>query len=441
MFTIRKISIAILCASAVSYLWFSSYRLGVGLTLSTLLAGFAIYLAALKLLNINRIYFVTGFKSQLVTSLCLLLWAAFVYMINGLGLHRRLFQIALGIAISFTVYAIADNYYRIKLLIIVMIVGGTVSAIVGLGQYLLGEPFVSIWLSTGEVSEASIQNVLGGRIAGLAVNTVMLSYHLATLLPVCVAFWWGIRRKGSRLTALGLAIMILLMAFALLLTQVRSAIAGAFLGSTFAIFLERGRPGHWFRPLIAGIVVCIILYIVAGWFYEPTRFLAMEDMSARSRLPMQIAAIRYAFLYPFGTGIYLIDQISEDLVGFDDPFVAGEVFTNTAHNQFLNILIYYGWFGLALLLTFYAILLSRTHALYRLIEHCNSPRIKWLPAGIAGSIISYLVNSFFHNAGPFVGDVFHWYLIGIVFSSHLALMQFISTRTNISKSYITERIS
>lgn len=423
-----------LLASAVAYLWVSSYQLGLGLTPSALLAGLAAYLATLCFLARKGASFDPRFRSLLVVSLCLLVWAAFVYAISGLGLPRRLMQIALGIGVAFSVYMIADSFHRVQLLVGAMISGAVVSSLVGVGQFFLGQPFISLSLAFGEVSEDVVRAMLGGRIAGLASSQVSLGYHLVTLVPIGVALWCGSRVRGSKLTRVVLLGAIAAMTLALLLTQVRSAVGGAFLGSAFSFFLMRGRAPRWRGPLMAALGVCAVLYVGVGWFYLPARFVEMADLSARSRLPMQLAGITYALHHPFGTGDYALSEkyISQDL----DPMLAESVLSNTTHNQFLNVLVYYGFPGLGLLLAFYWLVLRETHELWKMVVHAELARFKWLPAGIGGALVGYLVNSMFHNAGPFVGDIFHWYLIGLVFAAKRVLAYAIPPN---AVSHVTER--
>ena len=79
-----------------------------------------------------------------------------------------------------------------------------------------------------------------------------------------------------------------------------------------------------------------------------------------------------------------------------------------AHNQFLNVLAFYGVPGLFLVVTFY-VLLFRMLARTRESNHF----LKSLSVGLVGGFTSYIVNSMFHNGSPFTGDTFQWLLIGL----------------------------
>ena len=414
-----KLSISVLSISAIAYLWVSSYQTGLfGLTPSALLVALAVYLGMLRFLEGKKID--SGFGKLLIVSLCFLMWAIVVYTVAGMGLPRRVLQIALGIAVAFSVYMITDSYARVEFLVGAMIAGATVSAFVGIGQFFIGEPFVSLWLTFGGTTGIAMQNVLGGRVAGLALDTIMFSYHLVTIIPLAVALWFGMRGRTSEWHRAVLAGAITAMLLALILTMTRSAIAGTFLGSVFSLLLLGSRRRRWMPVLIGALVVSIVLYISVGSFYDPTRFIGMRGVSARVRLPMQLTAIKYAVQHPFGTGTYVLSSgayVDPSL----DPGMREIVLTNTAHNQFLNVLVYYGFPGLGVLLVFYWLLLRRTYALWQLVARSELVDLKWLPAGLVGAVLGYLVNSMFHNAGPFVGDIFNWYIIGLVFASYRIL--------------------
>jgi len=72
------------------------------------------------------------------------------------------------------------------------------------------------------------------------------------------------------------------------------------------------------------------------------------------------------------------------------------------------MLAFYGFPGLVLLLIFYVLL-------FRLLRPIKNyaPFLKGAQVGLLGGFIAYLVNSLFHNNGPFIGDIINWYFIGV----------------------------
>ena len=96
--------------------------------------------------------------------------------------------------------------------------------------------------------------------------------------------------------------------------------------------------------------------------------------------------------------------------------MAEEVLAQTPHNQFLVVLVYYGYPGLVLLAAFYLLIGRSLLATARHYLSSRDTESLVLVAAVAGSLAGYGLNSLFHNAGPFVGDWFHFVIVGLVFS-------------------------
>jgi len=428
----KKLALAVLVASAVVFMWFPSYTTRVGLTPSTLLALCAIYIAILGVLAQRRVVLVQGFTKLLFVSVMLIIWAAFIYAVNDeyqAGI-RRLMQMALGIGVAFAVYVIMVSSRYVMLLICGIIIGAVVSAMVGIGQWFIGEPFISLWLALVEVPEHALRTVRL-LVPGLAPTSILLGYQLTIAIPLAVALFVSWRGAGSRARKLVLAIAIAIMSLAVVLTGSRSAVGAALLGVVFVMLLLHGRRKRgWMTRFALALSLGALLYIGIGYLYAPSRFVGVfvgvEDISVHARLPIQVAAIQYAMDHPFGTGIY--HPVEKYLPWDIDPRVAEAILRLTPHNQFLNVLVYYGFPGLALLIAFYWLILKQTYGLWQAVAHRAQYDLLYAVAGLAGALLAYLVNSLFHNAGPFVGDRFHWYLIGLMFSVQRLVLSQISGR-------------
>ena len=144
------------------------------------------------------------------------------------------------------------------------------------------------------------------------------------------------------------------------------------------------------------------------------RIVSLDDTSARARIPMALTALRYSLDYPLGTGRYSPEE--RHLPPGLEPRVAEEVFAQTPHNQFLVVLVYYGYPGLVLLAAFYLLIGRSLLATARHYLSSRDTESLLLVAAVAGSLAGYGLNSLFHNAGPFVGDWFHFVIVGLVFS-------------------------
>ena len=139
-----------------------------------------------------------------------------------------------------------------------------------------------------------------------------------------------------------------------------------------------------------------------------------SDSSARARIPMTLTALRYSLDHPLGTGRYspTREHIGE---GLDEAMVE-HLLETTPHNQFLNVLVYYGYPGLALLVAFYLLILRSLVYSGRYILRSGDASLYFLGTAVVGALAAYGVNSLLHNAGPFVGDWAHFFIVGLVFS-------------------------
>ena len=144
------------------------------------------------------------------------------------------------------------------------------------------------------------------------------------------------------------------------------------------------------------------------------RIVSLDDTSARARIPMALTALRYSRDYPLGTGRYSPEE--RHLPPGLEPRVAEEVLAQTPHNQFLVVLVYYGYPGLVLLAAFYLLIGRSLLATARHYLRSRDTESLLLVAAVASSLAGYGLNSLFHNAGPFVGDWFHFVIVGLVFS-------------------------
>ncbi len=415
----RGLELAVLAGSAVAYLWVSSYVTPIRLTPSALLAGLAVVLAGMRFVLRRSPPLSREFRWLLAVSGALLTWAAIVYGITGnypAGLWQVL-QIGLGLGIAFAAYVIVDTPSRGMLFVCVLVFGFLVSAAVAIGQHFVGEPFVSLWRVSG-VPGQSIPRV-GGAVPGLAPISILLGYQLAVAVPLALSLLLSEWLRGRKLLTGALGVAVGTLALALVLTGSRSALGAGFVGSVFVLLLLRfNKRRRFFLPLLAAAAVGAVLYLAVGFVHDATRFLELEDRSAQVRAPMQLTALKYAWQHPLGTGFYELDEgyLPAEL----DPPLARMILQHTPHNQFLNVLVYYGFPGLALLILFYGLVAKRVRNLWHALARGSCAEMRWLVAGCAGAILAYLLNSLLHNAGPFVGDVFHWYVLAFLFSRQWA---------------------
>lgn len=366
------------------------------------------------------------FPWLILVSLSLLAWAALVYYLNDLypSALWRLGQIGLGISIGCAVYLTVNTVARALLLSTTIVAATLISGLFGICVLVQGEPFFSAWLAATNVSEATVDEILRtGRTAGASGNIIGFSYQLAVALPLAagllvlqpfprfVSKWaWHIL---SVLAVSGLVV-------ALLMNATRTAIGGVLVGLTAVLVvavLYLDRSERWIailKSMTVGVLVSITFISVAALSFNE-RIISLNNTD-RAKLPLFRTAINYSRDNPFGTGTYA-PEIHHVPSGMTlEPRLMEIVLTRTPHNQFLVVLVYYGVSGLVMLLAFYGVVFWSISGAFRTAVSRRDSRSIIMVISIAGAIAAYAVNSLFHNSGPFVGDWYHWIVIGLVFS-------------------------
>ena len=393
-------------------------------------------------------------RLALGVAICLFLWAAVSTLINDQYPSHitRLGQIAMGIALLWVVSVAVVSLTTIRIVTTSIIVATFVSALVGIAILVQGEPFLSLWLWIAQVPERSVQTALGGRIAGLSSHTSVFAYQLAVAIPLAlglllipVSRLYPTRRSCERggisdrcnslrgeLIWRGAFVVVLTgLTTALILNATRSTLLGVFCGGLVALSpLLLNPPGlRRMSSLLSLAVVAASTWATVTLVDDLAfnqRVLSVQDTSAQARLPMAITAVRYAVEYPLGTVVYQPEP--RHLPSGLDLVIQREILTHIPHNQFLGVLVYYGWPGLALLMLFYGVVLFVFLSLIRLALELRTVGPTVLVASLAGCMGAYVCNSLFQPAGPFVGDWYHWIVIGLVFSAHRALRQKLDTQ-------------
>ena len=181
-------------------------------------------------------------------------------------------------------------------------------------------------------------------------------------------------------------------------------------------FVPSASGARWPEPELDDIVE-----VAHAFFYEGISrggsvsiFRNYTESSVQSRTAMGMTALQYSADHELGTGVYSPDtsHLPADL---DNSVVQTHILINTPHNQFLVVLVYYGFPGLILLGLFYVLVLWSLIHSGRFVLRSRDADLCFLVTAVAGALVAYGINSMLHNAGPFVGDWGHFFLIGLVF--------------------------
>jgi len=404
---------------------------------------------------------------EVVIGLLLLLWAVCVYIATETFLPRRVAQMGLGICVLFAVFCCVSSARRAHAVVIAIVLATVASTVFGFGVAFYGDPFLTIWLRLEDgVHLYAIKNCLAlKRIAGLSSDPITFSYQLAVALPLAFSlllYGWPGQAGLRRVFDATIGIFLVVMTTGMMANASRSLILGVTVGIVVisAIYLKAGRAigrliGVWclvvgwlliffnphlgvdriFFPEEPRIAVADLstlegarrgsfewklarayeaLLLADGRLVANARLFRLMDSSTRPRPHMVTTAIRYALDYPLGTGRYYPSDahVSPDL----DDRTKFRILNSGPHNQFLMVLVYYGFPGLLLLIGFYLQMLRPLWPAFvrSLGKQASEPG--YLVPGIIGGMGGYTVNSLLHNNGPFVGDWYHFVFVGLIFA-------------------------
>ena len=335
-------------------------------------------------------------------------WTVIISYFNGTPINALLYGVGRKfippLLIVLCVVLIVRDVSKLKLLIYLMIGGLVISAIVGIGQFFDIDLFWKLRASLGYGGDKIVESQIFYRlkVPGLAFYSITFSYQLSSVIPLTFGVLVNSAKKNFMLW-----ISVIIMLAALFMTLTKSAILGAILGIVIIIMLTNLKHKKFYVVLV-GLIITTIFFsfeIINQRFLKP-------DSIAYARIPEAILAVKTFADYPMGVGIGNYENIYtsyfSSVAGMEGAEVA---FTNRAHNQFLNVACDTGIPGLLLLLGLYWQIFRN---LNRLRLKLQSPMLKGVCIGLIGTFVSYIVNSFFHNAGPFLGDAFNWYFIGMV---------------------------
>ena len=144
------------------------------------------------------------------------------------------------------------------------------------------------------------------------------------------------------------------------------------------------------------------------------RIFSYSDVSAQSRIHMARVALRYSLDYPLGTGVYHPNE--SHVVGISDTESARRLLIIWPHNQFLYMLVLFGFPGMILLMLFYLFILRSMIRSAIYIIRSQSSDHYFLIVAVAAAMASYTFISLVFPSGPFIVDWSHFLLIGMAFS-------------------------
>lgn len=245
------------------------------------------------------------------------------------------------------------------------------------------------------------------RIPGLASYVVPLSYQLLSAVPLLMALVLSRLKLAAPkgITALALIIVSL----CLVLTFMRAAILGSFLGSVIVfVWMFRSKITDYWTPLFVLLVGLCLLFLV--FFQEhPRKEILKLGGTYYERIPVFLVASKVLAANPIGVGYHYLEEAAEFYPTVFHLARSEAVLWAFPHNIFLTIGVTLGFPAILLITIFYFYIIKY---LYQ-ASKTGDKAYKVLSIGILGTFVSYLTNAMFHNASPFFADPFNWFFIGI----------------------------
>ena len=309
-----------------------------------------------------------------------------------------------------TYYALDNSQYSIDKFASIMVVIVAFSAFVAFMQ-AIGVGFFwklrQIFPAPEGAVMLSILNM--DRPVGISFNSTELGYQISTVFPFA---WYLSRKTNYQNKKLFFNAMLLILFLGAISSETRSSVLGVIV-SILIIRYSLGKRlniiSKW-MPIILMILFAAMIVFVFGLSGR----LFVLDSSSQGKIFLVWSGVMYMIHNPFGSGLLMTDfiQFKSTILGnfnqFGDQIVA-QVKEYTPHNQFVNTGVMYGWTGLLVLIYFYKKLWSMLSAGRKFGRIAP-----YLSVAMQASMAGYIVNSMFHNGGPFVLDPFSWYFIGIV---------------------------
>ncbi len=152
---------------------------------------------------------------------------------------------------------------------------------------------------------------------------------------------------------------------------------------------------------------------LSDWVEIDSRIFTVSDLSAQIRIHMTVTALRYSLDYPLGTGVYVPND--SHISDGTDMTLKHWLLSEQPHNQFMYMLVLFGFPGLILLILFYALIFRSLIHSARFVK-TSSDRTFFFPSlAIVGALAASTIVTLFHTRGPFLMGWSHFFIIGLVF--------------------------
>jgi O-antigen ligase len=313
------------------------------------------------------------------------------------GIFRIFRNMVVGLLFIILLPAIIENRRQLKTLCGILLVVAIASSIIGILQHYN-------FLGMGQATILpDFMNEMG-RVPGMGETELELSYILPAMMMIMLAIYLA---KGISPGYRGLLFIPMVpMLLALYFTYTRSALFAIGTGVLSILLFMKTRI-RW--EIILVIMIVVVLVVEATNVLEETyvagRSESGQEESSVARDILRQAGIAIALDNPiFGIGAGRFTEVSPQYASRIDPALVqwegNRYYSYTTlgsdepHNDFINIWLSHGTLALIVYILLHFIIIYNLMYAFRT---SNNRFIKGLSAGMAVALITYVVNSFYHN--------------------------------------------
>lgn len=328
-------------------------------------------------------------------------------------------NLATGLMILSFIPVVVRNTRDLKILCGVTFICMMASSLIGIMQHfnVLGTQYISL---------VPVPTSLIDRVTGITETGLELSYILSTGLIILLGLFL-VKGLNPAISRLAPAFMLIL-SIALYFTYTRSALIAVVFGLIALALLIKTR--------IRGELICVVLLLIAGLsILSPISDMSLggrsksgQEDSTISRQILWQASLGIISNYPvLGIGNGKFMSISPEYQSSVEPSLLAYEKQNywsyrtlgnePPHNDFLDIWVSYGTLALILFIWLFIAMVHNSISSYKI---STNRFLKGLSIGLAGAIVVYGVNAFYHNL--FATIYLFWILGGLsVATNKLAL--------------------
>ena len=289
-----------------------------------------------------------------------------------------------------------DNKKKLNIFLACLALAAAAVAAYAIYDYYYGVTFVD--LQKGWVDPELNPNIKN-RASAVFENPNLLAQYFVLVIPVFAAFTAVVKRVGYKFLLASIAV---LAGIALVLTYSRGGLYG-FIFAMAVLAVIRGRK---FFPLFLAVAVIGVFFLPPTVIDRLATADNLNDSSVVYRFDIwksTLLMIKDYWLTGVGVGTQAFMRVYY-------VYMMNSAIMPHAHNLYLQLLSETGVFGLA---AFMLLMYKIFQTVFR-ISSSNLSYLKWMNAGIAGSIAGFLLQSLFdYGLWYYKLGVLFWILIAV----------------------------